>query len=259
MTVTIEVKSEHSTETAKRKTAANRVLEELGKELPDLKLLAFFDDCDWHDFKRELGHQNRGFYAPIKTDTFRGWIWPSYVTSKIFVSELWPVENDRFVDHVIYLYGSTCLSEVGLIMTFAHELQHFIQYGSKRKLWAEGQLIPRLPKELVESIGLNWPDIPHEREARIVEKRVAVKLCGTEAVKEYTDQRIEDGSSVQEVEDWQFRQQLDPSSPYDLEGETRLVFQRLRPHRQSLENVLRDMNCDADFRDLDLSTYFDGE
>ena len=69
-----------------------------------------------------------------------------------------------------------------MTMTFADELQHFVQYGFTRRLWAEGGLISRLPKEVIEMEELNWPDIPHEREARIVAKRVGVKLRGAEEV-----------------------------------------------------------------------------
>jgi len=33
--------------------------------------------------------------------------------------------------------------------------------------------------------GLSWPDIPNERDARIVAKRVAEELCGKSEVRDY--------------------------------------------------------------------------
>jgi hypothetical protein len=140
-------------------------------------------------------------------------------------------------------------------MTFSHELQHFVQYGSKRKLWALGRLVP---SELINSLGLNWPDIPHEKEARIVAKGIALKVCGPEAVGEYINRKIIESKSAMEAEDWRFSQQADPSTPYDLASETRQLCQRLKLYRPALEGVLREMSDDADFKDIDLSDYFDG-
>ena len=68
-------------------------------------------------------------------------------------------------DELIYLHGSTCASEVGLTMTFAHELQHFVQHGNMLTLWAANTLIPQLPKSVINALGLRWCDIPHECEA----------------------------------------------------------------------------------------------
>jgi hypothetical protein len=262
MAVTIEVKSHDPVVKARRDAAAQRVLREFGDGLPDLKLLAFLDDQDWDDLKRNLGLANRGGYAQIKGNTPTE-DWPPRMTSLIFVpvddSSPWPTR--RVFDHVIYVHGSTCTDETALTMTFAHELQHFVQYGFSRTLLAEGRLIPRLPREVFDIEKINWPDIPHEREARIVAKRVGVKLCGADAVKRYIDRKIDENLTASDVDDWHFSQQLDPSIPYDLSSETKRVFQRLRPYRQSLENVLREMRGDStygsDYKDIDLSPYFD--
>ena len=42
----------------------------------------------------------------------------------------------RVIDDLVYLYGSTCADEVGLTMTLAHKLQHAIQHGKERNVWA---------------------------------------------------------------------------------------------------------------------------
>jgi hypothetical protein len=260
MSVKIEVKSCDDGAKVRRRAVAQSVLDVFGNGLPDLKLLAFFDDKDWQPFKDHWGKENRGFYRPIKEGIFQSPIWPSDAMQCIFVddddpSSSLPLKQD--VDHVIYLHGSTCAGEVGLIMTFSHELQHFIQYGFNRKLWAENLLLPHLPREVIDITGLNWPDFPAEREARTVAKRTGMKLCGADAVNKYIDRRISESITQKEVDDWRFSQRVDPSISYDLAGETRRIFQRLKPFRQHLEELLDQQGADADFKNLDLAEYFD--
>jgi hypothetical protein len=143
VTVTVEVKSYDADVRAKREATASSVVREFGGGLPDLKLLAFFDDGDDPDIRRDLGPANRGFHAPIKENRPTT-AWPLRMTNLIFV----PVDGSPFgrtrrvFDNGIYVHGSTCTDETALIMTFAHELQHFVQYGFSRRLWAEGGLIP---------------------------------------------------------------------------------------------------------------------
>jgi hypothetical protein len=109
---------------------------------------------------------------------------------------------------------------------------------------------------LISGTGLSWPDVPHEREARIVAKRVATEICGLDAVKQYIERKIREGSTT-DAEDWRFSLQLDPSISYDLEGETKRIFKRLRPYRGALESVLKEERRDPDYKDIDLSRYFD--
>lgn len=260
MAVTIKVKSQHDAAVkARRELAAQRVLQTFGDDLPDLKLLAFFDDEDPFDLRQGLGPANRGFYGPVKSMR----PWPARMAETIFVfdHESPQRRTKRVFDHGIYLYGSTCDDETALTMTFAHELQHFAQYGFKRRLWAVGRLLPRLPKEAIAALGLNWPDIPHEREARIFAKRVAVKICGSDAVQEYIHRRINEKVTPEDVEDWRFSLDLDPSLPYNLQSETKRVFQWLRPYRQAIEDVLRlvreEGEFDEEYEDMNLSLYFD--
>ena len=204
MSLKIEVKSYHDAAKAKRQAAAQRVVDEFGTELPDLRLLAFLDDEDWNYFRDQVGAGNRGLYTPIKSGNFRWDIWPHHVKKCMFVGDLSSLPLKQDVDHLIYLHGSTCANDVSLIMTFSHELQHFVQYGFHRKLWAENFLLQNLPKGVIDITGLNWPDIPAEREARIVAKRVAVKLCRADAVKQYIDLRIRESTTLKDIEDCNF-------------------------------------------------------
>jgi hypothetical protein len=263
MAVTVEVKSHDTAVKERREGLTRSVLAEFGEKLPELRLLAFFDDCDWAEIKSSwgVGSDNRGFYTAIKENTFHGTLtWPWQLTNKVFGNNHWTPDDERFFDHLIYLHGSTCAAETGLIMTFSHELQHFAQYGFRRKLWAVSRLIPRLPRDLIERIGLTWHDVPHEKEARIEAKRVGLRLCGSEAVGQYIERRISENITASDTEDWRLSQRFDLSIPYDLEAETKRVLQRLRPYRRELENVLQEMKSgpySEEYKDIDLSDYFD--
>ncbi len=224
-----------------RKLAAERVLQEFDGKLPDLKLLAFFDDRDDPDVKRDYGLANRGISGPIKANS---------PTMRWLIDPLSGEPRRVRDDYGIYLHGSACADETALIMTFAHELQHFVQYGFRRRLWAESKLIRRLPKEVQEKEQLNWPDIPHEREARIVAKRVGVRLCGEDAVNRYIDRMIEEAEkrcidqtvseseTKWEIEDLRFNQALDSEIPDDLASGIKQIYRRLRPYRREFENAL---------------------
>lgn len=163
-------------------------------------------------------------------------------------------------DHVIYLHGSTCSNEVGLAMTFSHELQHFVQNGNSLSLWAANTLIPKLLKSDIDALGLTWCDVPHEREARIVSKRIAENLFGAEVVTQYVDAKIAEHVTKDDAHDWKCIRGLATSTPYDLAAETALFFPRLKPYSQHLEDVLRDFknNNDPDFKDVDLHALLKG-
>src|SRR6266704_1647318 len=133
--------------------------------------------------KEEHGIANRGSYTPIIKGKVSFATWPEYVTSVILADDDVSTSLPMLIfDHLIYVHGSICADETGLIMTFAHELQHFVQYGYQRKLWAANALLPRLPDYLIRANRLKWFYIPIEREARLVAKRVAETLCGADKV-----------------------------------------------------------------------------
>src|SRR5271155_1028330 len=82
MPVKVEVKAQNDPIVkGKRELTAQNVLQKFGNELPELKLLAFFDDEDPDYLRQNLGPANRGFYGPIKTST----PWPPRMADRIFV------------------------------------------------------------------------------------------------------------------------------------------------------------------------------
>jgi len=253
MIPTIEVKCQDDALKQKRRLAADKVIAHFGK-LPDRRLLCFFDDEDCQAFKA-LGEENRGFYSPVKRgDPY--WAYrPMYVNQLILVPDPVTYVLKQMFDDVIYLHGSTCADETGLIMTFAHELQHFVQHGSNTKLWAENVLIPNLPVTIINSLQLHWFDIPTEREARVIAKRTAEILCGQGAVRQYIARKLAEATKPQDIADWRFIQTLDAEKDStELAQATRLIFQRLRSYRPELEKILEEFKDDPDFKDIDLAT-----
>lgn len=253
MPVTIEVKAREESISAARRASAKRVLDATQFErLPDLKLLAFFDDDDADCFKQAYGPDNRGVFFFDATVGTQGW--PADFARLLSAQNPHPSPDYHdlviyFFDGTIYLHGSTCADPTALIMTFAHELQHFVQFGHHRNLWAANRLLMSLP-------GINIREIPFEREARIVAKRVAEELCGTDMVHQYILRKIADRVTCEDVNDWQWIEQLDSSASYNLARETELAFQRQIELRGELEKRLQERSNDPNFRNVDLSLYF---
>jgi hypothetical protein len=257
MPATLKIKSDDLVVRSQRETTATRVIAHFGNQLPELRLLCFFDDIDWQPLKDYFGEANRGFYGPIKENPLTWPPWPDYVANYIFVDfPAWLLK--RAFDHIIYLHGSTCDNEIGLTMTFAHELQHFVQHSSVLNLWAQNSLIQHLPKSVIKTLGLKWSDIPIEREARIVSKRIAENLFGFEPVRQHIDTKISRAVNADDAADWRFVQGLVASNPpQHLTYETRLIFKRLKDHRLDLEKLLHELKDDSDFKDVDLDALFD--
>jgi hypothetical protein len=169
------------------------------------------------------------------------------------------VDNHPVFDDLIYLHGSTCSSDMGLTMTLAHELQHFIQHSERTQLWAANSLIPKLKKTTVMALGLRWCDIPHEREARIVSKRIAEQIFGAELVRQYIDGKITESVTECDAADWECIRGLATSTTYDLASATKLFFPRLRDHKPELERTLRGFQFeDPDFPRVDLEALLSG-
>lgn len=222
-----------------------------GNRLPELRLLCFFDDQDWPALRGPGMAANRGIYIR-KASSPEEWY-----EACAFVDGL------QDFDNFIYLHGSTCSNDIGLTMTFAHELQHFVQYGFTPKLWAENTLayvtLRNLEPAHFEALGLRSCDIPHEREARIVAKRVAEALFGVEPVRQYIDTKRTEFITAQDATDWDCIRDLVASTPYHLEAETELFFPRLRGCRLELQCALRSLQAsDPDFNDINLDALLTG-
>ena len=254
MPVTLKVEAEDAAVKNQREILAQRVISYFGLHLPDSRLLCFLDDEDPSTVRGDRGPANRGLYGPIHNIAdLDGW--PNYVRECIYPSNRYG-NRSRVFDDLVYLYGSTCVDEVGLTMTLAHELQHSIQHAKERKLWAANGLVNGLKRETINALKLKWADIPTEVETRIISKRVAESLFGEQRIRQYIDRRIVERTTEADVADWQFVRTLTPSSSVDLIGGTQLLFERLKDYKSELEDVLQEKRDNPDFGDIDLDAFF---
>jgi hypothetical protein len=255
MPVALKVKAEDDAVKTQREILAQRVITCFGPSLPDSRMLCFLDDESPSTLRGERGPANRGLYGPIHDNTPLP-EWPEYVTNCIYFDDGFSLIRPRVIDDLIYLYGGTCIDEVGLTMTLAHELQHSIQHCNVRKLWAVNGLVTNLKRETIAALKLKWADIPIEAEARIVSKRVAEYLFGKELVSQYIDRKISERITEDDVADWQFVRMLRPSSTVDLVGNTQLLFERLRNYRAEVEELLQEKKENPDFSHINLDDFF---
>jgi hypothetical protein len=259
---TIIAESKDAAVAARREALARHVTAHFGSGLPESTLLCFLDGTDWQVLRNERGQTNRGFYVwakPFTEDECGDW--PEHLRKHFFTDNSASGRSKSPFDNLIYLHGSTCQTDTGLVMTLAHELQHFVQHGREPKLWSESSVVTNLTKEDIHALRLNWSNIPIEREARAVSKMVAEKLFGAEAVKGYIDGKIAENANPADVEDWKFVRELDPSAPYDLTRETRNLFQRLKGFRSQLNEALqlrKDDSRDPAFDLVDLNELLAG-
>lgn len=248
----LKAKSADPAVAGKRERLAQSVVDEFGT-LPDLRLLCFFDDQDWTGLKDGYGKANRGIFSPKPHGNDVWYLVPQYVKDELLM------DSRKQVDLLIYLHGSTCVNDTALVMTFAHELQHFVQYGKNRHLWAASAILMSIQEpNFYQTTNIKWPDIPIELEARIVAKRTGQRLCGAEAVNEYIEAMIVRAVTPDDADDWRFLRNLAADQPFDLLAQSKLVFQRLRPYRKVIEDTLQSAREDSDFKDLDLSVLFEG-
>ena len=152
----------------------------------NLKVVCFFDDEDPDLFVAgcRLDAGTRGVHWPIRGGGLSGW--PNYMWNVVAPpcnpdssGVTWPF------DSLVYLYGSTCENELGLTITFAHELQHFLQYANERQLWAANALLMRL-------FGNDYrcPNAPGKFRLSgrlgLLQSGVAVHLHGEESIRQQT-------------------------------------------------------------------------
>jgi hypothetical protein len=233
-----------------RKKWTTRVLQYLTDKLPELRLLIFLDDTDAPTLKR--GIETRGLFSPNDKYYFRRVAWPRNVADVLRTINLTAVESTYHYDCIVYLHDSTCNSEDSLTMTVAHELQHFIQYGFNRSIWAWNTVVTNLPMPTIDALGLTWRDIPIEHEARIVAKQASEAILGRETTAKYIEYRKSQRLTNKDAADWEFIQRIDTTQAYGCVVQTQALFRRLTPVRNELQVALNNMKGLPDFARLDL-------
>ncbi len=158
------------------------------------------------------------------------------------------------VDSLIVIFESAWKSDLGATMTFAHELQHFLQSSNEPKLWTMDRLLQWLPKEAYDDLKHGWKT-PCDTEARVVAKRVALALhvFDKDSVDKYIAERIQNAAgSPGEKENWESVRSIDPST-YSLAKETRSLIHRYKPRLKRIQQLTElaqlpcatvDLDCD---------------
>jgi hypothetical protein len=229
--------------------------------IPEHRVLCLLDGVDCQYLKDESGGVNRGgcFHDPQPEVR-------QHVLDRL--QELGESALKAAYQTLIYLHGSTCTTDAGLSMTLAHEYQHVKQSIGMRPVFVASFLMGRCD-ELVSARALIWSDVPHEREARIVSKRVAEKVVGADVVRTYIDERITNAVSNMnaavnerdknrwrvDAADWLFIQRVDAGVNYDFARETEELYPTLRLFKRALENT-RD--CHPELGVVDLEPLFRG-
>jgi hypothetical protein len=175
------VKESDSAIQASRESACMQVLSHFDLDSAD-DLLCFLDEVDFEPWKRgELRSNRGGFMANIGGTLAQG-IHPVPPDAKrLYEESLW---TPKPYASLVYLHGSTCQIQESLIITFAHELQHYTQYSQANEFYMADQL-------LLQVRGYT-PDLPSESDALATSKQVATCLCGKDRIGHYAlQQRIE--------------------------------------------------------------------
>jgi len=226
MQPTIVVEHFDSDVCQKREAAAREVWLAFG-DLPPGRLLCFFDDQDHCVFKNEnvgFGEANRAVSGPVWTPAdLRDW--PLDIIRHVFSSHSLD-DNKPAFDFVIYVHNSTCEDPVGLTMTFAHELQHFVQWATMRSVWKANERFKDWAQNF--ETGLYSHNLPIEKDARIVAKRIAIRIHGREAVDRYIEKNIASPVNDLDGRNWRFIESIDVAKPYDVEVETEMLDSELK-------------------------------
>jgi hypothetical protein len=191
-------------------------------QLPPRRLCRYFANSDDDFLLTTHGSHFRGFHAPISAKNEL----PIYLLHCFFhpFEDLrGDVSDDEMIafDNLIYIRDSTCADATGVVETYAHELQHFVQHGTLPRLSFVNSVLYHNLKRLVPTAIAT--DVPSEREANIVSKRVAEIVCGVEAVTAFADEqvRLMDAAGEQEQKArWIFFRNVPSSTKYDWQKET---------------------------------------
>jgi len=199
-------------------------------QLPDFRLLCFFDDEDPACFAQRCGSRYRGFYTPIKGSGY----FPPYISQLFFGSG-----GDFAFDSVIYLRGSTCAVQAGAVITFAHELRHFVQDGNCTKVFAANALLYHNLRSFDPASRCEAWDIPYEKDAMIASKRVSEAIMGPGAVSRHADLQI---GAANDVLYWKHFQGLSSTTSFDLLAQTIPLVERYRPQLLQLRQAKVDFS-----------------
>lgn len=206
--------------------------------LPGKSLCCIFDDKDRTEFVGPFGNSFCGFFYPVREYGLRR-LWPGELVRH--VSDL---DNGKAFtcDVAIYVRKTTAERPTGTAITFAHELQHFMQYGYLFKEWRANDWLKEVAvSERPDSKPWNFPT---EYQAQLISKRVAEAVLGVEEVERYANEQIR---SDNDPDKWTFFRGLDSSQGYDFVSETRRMVERFRPKLDALYRERTNRESEPNF------------
>ena len=201
-------------------------------DLPARRLCRYFASSDDGCLiaNPRFGPHFRGFHATFEArNSFPKYLFDCFFHPLETLRGIPSFEEMLAFDSLIYIRHSTCDDPTGLAECYAHELQHFVQHGRTPRLWAVNSVLYGNLKRLEPASTVI--DIPTEREANIVSKRVAEKICGVEAVARFADERVrfmDEGGNHEERDRWIFFRDIPSSTPFNLLDATLLLVHKYR-------------------------------
>jgi hypothetical protein len=202
-------------------------------KLPDRRLCRYFA-VEEDEELMDIGKYYRGFHTSYSTDKRRKLLPPHLRNCFFRPPDETFVRPVRDFDSLIYIRASTCTDTTGFVTTYAHELQHFVQEGTLPRLSLVNEVLYQNLKSL-EPKAITT-DIPNERDANIVSKRVAESVCGVEAVSKFAEERIavmekageQDRAARDERDRWIFFRDVPSSTEYDYLAHTLRLVEKYR-------------------------------
>ena len=191
-------------------------------QLPTNRLCRYFADSDDPYLIHMNGVHFRGFHVPYSARR----VLPQYLLNCFFHPPDFSIdvkfEDTIAFDNLIYIRRSTCDDTTGLVTTYAHELQHVVQHGTNTPRVLAVNRVLREKLKPVEPAAIAT-DVPLEREANIVSKRIAEILCGPEVVREFAEEQIRlmrDAGEPEQEARWIFFRDVSSSTQYSLLEDT---------------------------------------
>lgn len=197
-------------------------------KLPDKRLCRYFAISDDPFFSLIHGPHYRGFHVSGSGSNV-----PDYLNQCFFLppqeSYELPFEERTAFDNLIYIRNGTANDHTGFVSTYAHELQHFVQHGFTPKLSRVNAILrDNLKRVKPDAASI---DLPVERDADIMSKRVTEAVCGKEAVEKLVAEqinRMEAFGDAEQRKRWVVYRDSPSSAPYDLAAETAKLVEKYR-------------------------------
>jgi hypothetical protein len=194
--------------------------------LPARRLCRYFARLDNGPLVQRFGKTFRGLHIPFSDREELSNDFSKEIFDCFFLPfDDTPAQAVQAFDNMIYIRNSTCDDTTGLVTTYAHELQHFVQHGTMPRVMRVNMLLQQNLKRLEPSAITT--DVPIEKEANIVSKRVAEVVCGVESVRAFAEKQInlmEQPDVQDERTRWIFFRDMPSSIEYDYLADTlRLV------------------------------------